>query len=162
MCSDKCNRDECLRKYKDKEGKIVDWCGLYGDEEKRIRVCNSEDCPLRVTKFWDYELQKEITKHEDVFWISSDLKDLQSKHYNNLFAGLSFEGMQFQKERRAWEAAHCDTPEPVCPYCDKEIEVVDDEYIGYDGDETECPYCGEKFRLVTHVEITYTTSKIKK
>lgn len=157
-----CNRYECLRKFKEKAtDEDNDFCMIIGKEKDQV-IPNSEQCPFYCTSFWDYELDKEITGHENVHWISTDRKDFNYKHYHGLFAGLSQEGEDYQKKKEEWENKHEDCDKIVCPYCDYEFEYGDDDYSYKDGEEEmECPECNKKFNCITEVTYSYSTSKLE-
>jgi DNA-directed RNA polymerase subunit RPC12/RpoP len=154
----KCSRYECLRKFKaHANDSISDFCGVVGKDEKNI-IPNDPNCPLRCVRFWDYELKKEITKHEDVHWISTKKDDL---YYHGLFAGISNEGLEVQEKRNAWEEKHENVGTIVCPYCDYEYDSCDCIYE--DGEDVvECYNCGKEFNVITEVSYSWTTSKIER
>jgi uncharacterized C2H2 Zn-finger protein len=49
----------------------------------------------------------------------------------------------------------------TCPYCEK---IIGDSWaysFTKKLEDFQCPSCGEKFHATKHVEVTYTTRKIK-
>ena len=160
-----CNVNECLRKYRETtESEISNYCTMYNDKDQKKVIPNSKECPLCCTKFWDYELEKVITKHEDVYYISTNIEDKNYKRYQGLFAGLSNEGSDIQDKKEEWENKHENETSVICPYCDYELsyEYGDREIPYEEGDEDiECPSCGKEFNCITEVTYSYTTSKLE-
>jgi hypothetical protein len=158
---EKCNIYECLRKFKENaEDTISDFCDVIGDEDRKKLIFNSKECPLFCNKFWDYELEKEITKHEDVHYISTKYDEFNDKYYHGLFMGLSNEGATKQEEREVWENKHENTDTIICPYCDYEFEGYDCIYD--EGEDTiECESCGKEFNVTTEVSYSWSTSKLE-
>jgi uncharacterized Zn-finger protein len=158
---EKCNQYECLRKFKaDTNDIISDFCGVNGTEDRSRIILNSKNCPLFCDKFWDYELKKEITKHEDVNWISTKKDNHTDRYHHGLFAGVSNEGAELQEKRNAWEEKHENAGTIVCPYCDCEYDNCDCIYE--DGEEIiECPDCGKEFNVITEVTYSWSTSKME-
>jgi hypothetical protein len=159
----KCNCYDCLRKFKDDEDNTIsDFCGIQVGDNRDKTIYNSKECPFYCDKFWDYELEKVITKHDDVDYISQEKDECNDKYYHGLFAGLSNTGRDLQDKRNEWENRHeyCDTV--ICPYCDYEFEHEDD-YIPYKENEEEikCPICHKKFNCVTEVTYSWSTSKLE-
>ncbi len=158
-----CNCYDCLRKFKaDENDTVSDFCGIYGFEKESKLIHNSKECPFYCNKFWDYELKKVITKHEDVHWISDKKDEYTDKYHHGLYSGLSKEGSDKQEKRLEWENKHecCDTV--VCPYCDYKFEYGDDEIPYEDSDEEiECPDCRKTFNCVCSVSYSYSTSKLE-
>jgi hypothetical protein len=157
--SKECNVMECLRKFRETStSDISRWCGVYGHEEEKKLIHNSKDCPYFCDRFWDYELKKEITKHEDVHWISTNFDDKNEKYYNGMFAGISREGSEKQEKRHEWENKHENTDTVVCPYCDYEFDSYDNPYEEGE-EEIECLDCGKTFKCETTITYSWTTSK---
>ena len=165
--SKECNVMDCLRKFRENStSDISRWCGVYGYDKEKQLIHNSKECPFFCDKFYDYELKKIITKHEEVNWIENKKDGSWDKHSNGmsvgLFVGISREGSDKQEKRREWENKHecCDFV--VCPYCDYEFEPCDDEVPYEDGEEEiECPDCGKKFNCECYISYSYTTSKLE-
>jgi hypothetical protein len=131
----KCDRYDCLRKFKlDENSEVSNFCGIYGDKEKSL-IHNSTDCPFYCNQFYDYQLKKIITKHEDVHWISEKKEEhsiwdsVSNGLSKGLFVGVSREGEKQQKKQREWEEKHVNTDTVVCPYCDYEYEKYDNSYV---------------------------------
>ena len=158
---EKCNQYKCLRKYRENaESEISDYCNMYSRNNEN-RILNSKECPFYCEKFWCYEMKKEITRHEDVHWISSDMKDLSYERYNYLFGGLSNQGSDIQEKREQFENKHENEDSTICPYCDYEFEDCCDVYEEMDDEEMECRGCGKTFLLTVEVEYKYSTSKME-
>lgn len=163
----KCNCYDCLRKFKaDKNDTISDFCGIYGYEKEIKLIHNSKECPFYCDKFYCYELNKIITKHENVHWISDDKNDSWDKFSNGLsiglFVGLSREGSEKQEKRETWENKHEDCDTVICPYCDFEFESWDSDIPHEDSEEEiECPKCDKTFNCTCSVSYSYSTSKLE-
>lgn len=162
--SNKCNIYECLRKFKrDENDSISDFCNIViSDNEKAIH--NSKDCPFFCNKFYDYELEKIITKHEEVYYISDKIEESWEKHSKGLskglYVGISREGHKRQEKTHEWENKHENTNTVVCPYCDCEFEGCDNPYEEGE-EEMDCPDCGKTFNCTTNINYSWTTSKLE-
>jgi hypothetical protein len=146
-----CNVYECLRKFKEDENDAIsDFCGIRNSEKEKDCIHNSKDCPYFVDKFWDYELKKIITKHEDVYWIADKKDKRDNEFFHGLITGLSREGHEAQEKREEWENEHIDCNKIVCPYCDYEFEYGDNDYPYEEGEgKKKCPICKKTFNCIT-------------
>lgn len=159
----RCNRDECLRKFKADDGEISSWCGVIGDEVKDIKI-NSKECPLRCTKYFCYQTRKIVKKHKHVYWVDKDKFDDNYRKLYNIpkdikFSGLSKDGNVKGKKEWDFSCKHENTSNIVCPHCDYEIEDWY-EYVN-DGDtdiDIECHNCNEEFNVQVEYSVSFTTS----
>jgi hypothetical protein len=159
-----CNRYDCLRKFKaDENDNISDFCDIVSDNKNRT-IHNSTDCPFYCTKFYDYQLNKIITKHEDVHWISEDKeKDSSWEEHSKglskgLFVGISREGEAQQAKEREWEEKHENADTVVCPYCDYEYDEYENPYED-DEKEIKCENCGKTFICETNISYSWSTRR---
>ena len=159
--SKECNVMECLRKFRETStSDISRWCGVYGREKESQLIHNSKECPYFCDKFYDYELNIIITKHEDVHWISEKKDDHDDKYHQGLISGISRKGSDLQEKRHQWENKHENTDTIVCPYCDYEFDSYDNSYEEGE-EEVECLSCGKEFKCETTVTYSWSTSKIE-
>jgi hypothetical protein len=159
-----CNCYECLRKFKyDENDTISDFCGIVGKNKDKL-IYNSKDCPFFCDRFYDYELKKVITKHEEVYYISDKIDESWDKHSNGLskglFVGTSIKGNELQEKRNEWEDKHEGADTVVCPYCDYEYDSYDNPYDEGE-EELQCPDCGKQFNCSTNISYSWTTSKLE-
>lgn len=157
-----CNQYKCLRKYKENaDSEISKYCGVWTQEQEKTTP-NSADCKLYCEKFFCYETKTEITKHEDVNYISTDFDGLNNRFYNGLFAGTSRRGADIREKRKAFENKHENEDTTICPYCDYEFRRYENTCEELDEEENECPNCGKTFILTVEVNYTYSTRKVEK